>query len=161
MHIYRWYILWYTTTVYFFELIMSCFQIEPLLPYPMLVVGGLGRFINFGEYNYYIADFLNWLLSCLIHSTTMMFVFRYSQCNTNVVHKWLTDWKKCLILHPIIMGIPMLTIILPLHLSWASQSEIKNALKEVNLELYDNYKERIILGVLVKKILHFLKSLSL
>jgi hypothetical protein len=143
--------MWYATTVYLFELIMALVQVEPLLPYPMFVIGGLGRFLDFGDFNYYIADFMIWLVVCAIHATMMMFVYRYSQCAGNFMHKLLTNWKICFVLHPATLVVPTVTIILPLHTIWASQEEIKSSLKSVDFELYKHYEERIIIGTLVRK----------
>lgn len=146
---YKYYILCYATTVYLVELSLALIQVEPLLPYPMFVVGGLGKFVNFGEFNYFLADFVIFVIACAFYTTATMFVYRYAACTGNFLDKVVTSWKLCAIVHPALLALPILFVIVPLHTHWASQENIMKALKEVDEALYEKYKDRIIIGVLV------------
>ena len=109
-----------------FEIVYGLSHPEALYPYQVFLVGGVLKNVRLpDELTVIYVDLLHLLMTVLIISTALLFVFRFSQTVDGRLNEVMSNPRKII---PIVLGLIVFvgaTVILPLHLDVRSHSDIE------------------------------------
>ncbi|KAI1705980.1 serpentine type 7TM GPCR chemoreceptor srh domain-containing protein [Ditylenchus destructor] len=148
MRSYKWFIITNATNALVFEGLIVLFQPEFLLPYPVVLINGIGKFLVSNDsipiITYIFCDLA--IITLLGNGVFVvsLFVFRYCQTTNHFLyHRFLTDMRLCI---PFLV-IGLVTVSLQ-YIVFANNllvvpKDFLHDLKEVDPEVYIRIKGRI------------------
>ncbi|KAI1729569.1 serpentine type 7TM GPCR chemoreceptor srh domain-containing protein [Ditylenchus destructor] len=147
---YKWWLVMNATTSLFVELLYGLTMTEPLIPYPMLLIGGIFRNVILSDF--FLAVYLDIFFIIIIltcYSNTLLFVYRYCQTINNYLYRRVfCDISSSVISTLIPFVVLCVLIITPLHWNIASRNDLIHSMKMVDLAVYEKIKNRSVVGVL-------------
>uniref|UniRef100_A0A915CUG1 G protein-coupled receptor n=1 Tax=Ditylenchus dipsaci TaxID=166011 RepID=A0A915CUG1_9BILA len=153
MNRYRWFILLNSTNAVLFDVLSTLFHPEFLLPYPIIMVGGVMRDVHLGDTVTHILVSIT-AFSCyiLLYFTMLLFTFRYCQTVDNWFYRTVFLQKKMSLMFTL-LGIfgPGCVALGIANSLVASNEEMIDWMRTQNKQVYEKIQGRNFVGLKVIK----------